>query len=126
YQTFRSLLAQLVGPYQEKFSLDLAQVSPGMQLVVVLEPALTDVIAVVHVWNHDIADARISLCLRLLHRLPESADHQYYARSPGHVPLSVHLHHVLDVHLFGNAFLEKDGRMLRYGEKRGVIVERER
>src|SRR4029077_4563923 len=71
-------------------------------------------------------DARIGLCLRLLHRLSESADHQYHAGSPGHVPLSVHLHHVLDVHFFGDGFLEEDRRMLRYGEERGVIVEWER
>jgi hypothetical protein len=40
--------------------------------------------------------------------------------------LPVHLHHILDVHLFGDASLEEDGPMLRYGEKCGVIVERER
>jgi hypothetical protein len=55
--------------------LDLAQVSPGVQLVVILEPALADVIAIVHVRNHDVSDTRISLCLRLTHRMPDSADH---------------------------------------------------
>src|SRR5262249_39481370 len=43
-----------------------------------------------------------------------------------HVPLSVDLHHVLDMHLFGDSFLEENGGMFRYGEKCGVIVERER
>src|SRR5262245_58927831 len=93
-------------------NVKLAQVSPSMQLVVVLEPPLADVIAVVHVWNHDVPDTRISLRLCLAPRLPGSADHQRHARSPGHVPLSVHLHHVFDVHLFGDAFLEEDGGML--------------
>src|SRR4029450_1483914 len=87
-------------------NLNLAQVSPGMQLVVVLEPTLPDVIAVVHVRNHDVPDARISLRLGLAQGLPESAHHQHYARSSCHVPPSVHLHHVLDVYLFGNAFPE--------------------
>src|SRR5512132_4140423 len=41
-------------------NLNLAQVSPGMQLVVVLKPPLADVIAVVHVRNHDVSDARIA------------------------------------------------------------------
>jgi hypothetical protein len=112
--------------HEGRVRLNLAQIPPGVKLVVVLEPALADVIAVVHVRNHDVPDARIGLCLSLAHRLPKSADHQHHARGPGHVPLSVHLHHVLDVYLFGDGFLEEDGRMLRYGEECGVIVERER
>ena len=39
------------------YLLNLPQVSPGVQLVVVLEPPLADVIAVVHVRNHDVPDA---------------------------------------------------------------------
>src|SRR5215471_16686357 len=106
--------------------LNLAQITPRVQLVVILEPPLANVIAIVHVRNHDISDARISLCLGLSHCWPDSAHDQYHTRRPGHIPLSVYLHHVLDVHLFGNAFLEKNCRMLGHREEGGVVVEGER
>lgn len=45
----------------------LAQVSPGMQLIVVLEPAIANVRSVVHIRNQDIPDPLIGLCLRLFY-----------------------------------------------------------
>ena len=50
-----SVLVPIVGLLA--VNLNLAQVSPRMQLVMVLEPSLADVVAIVHVRNHDVSDA---------------------------------------------------------------------
>jgi hypothetical protein len=41
----------------DRVELDFAQVAPSVQLGVVFEPALADVIAVLHVRDHDVPDA---------------------------------------------------------------------
>ena len=63
----------------DEFKLNFAQIAPSVQLVVVFEPAFANVIAVVHVRNHDVPNPRISLCLGLPHGLPYSAHHKYHA-----------------------------------------------
>src|SRR5579872_702151 len=100
-----------------------AQVAPRVQLVVVLEPALANIVAIIHVRDHDVANARISLRLSLAHRLTDPAYHEHDAGSACHVPLAVHLLHVLDVDFFRDALLEENGRILRYGLEGRVIVE---
>ena len=54
-----------------------------MQLAVIFEPTLSNVIAVVHVRNHDIPDARIGLRLCKAHRLSDSAHDQHHAGGAG-------------------------------------------
>src|SRR5262249_39719553 len=75
----------------------LSEVSPGVQAVAVLGPALADVVAVVHVGNHDVAHAVVGLPLRLRHGRPGAADDEHHAGGAGDAPLVVDLLHFLDV-----------------------------
>ena len=56
--------------------LALPQVAPGMQLVVILEPAIADVGAVVHVGNQDVLHPLVRLRLRLLHGDSEAGNNE--------------------------------------------------
>src|SRR5579862_2998918 len=102
---------------------NFAQIAPSVQLVVVLEPALADVVAIVHVGNHDIADSRIRLGLGLTHRLTHSAHDEHDTGGARHVPLAVHLLHILDVNLFRDTLLEQDRRVLGNRQERRVVIE---
>src|SRR6516164_1136227 len=55
----------------------LAQVAPGVQSIVILKPALANIVAVIHIWNHDVADAGVGLSLRLSHGLTEAAHDEH-------------------------------------------------
>src|SRR5215813_8794102 len=102
----------------------LAQVAPGVQSIVILKPALANIVAVIHIWDHDVSDAGVGLSLRLSHGLTEAAHDQNDARSPSHVPLAAHLLDVFDVHFLWNSLLEQNRRILGDRQKGRIIIER--
>ena len=54
---------------QSYTDLKLPQISPCVQFVAVFIPSITDVVTVIHIWDHDIANAVVDLRLSLLHGL---------------------------------------------------------
>src|SRR5688572_28323741 len=93
-------------------ALHLPEIPPGMQPVAVLVPALADVVAVVHVRNHDVAHAVVGLALRLLHRGTHAADDQHDTGGPGDEPFALGGAYVLDVDALAARRLEEDYRIL--------------
>src|SRR5512134_4010188 len=94
-------------------ALHLPEIPPGMQPVAVLGPALADVVAVVHVRDHDVAHAIVGLALRLLHGGADAAHDEHHARGAGHEPLAVGGPHVLYMNAVAARRLEQDHRVLR-------------
>ena len=95
-------------------------------VAVLFRPAVADILAVVHVGDHDVAHAVVGLPLRLPHRRAHAAHDQHHARRAGHQPLAVHLFHVLDVDALACRGLEEDDRVLRARLEAFRIRERER
>src|SRR5205814_2378772 len=87
------------------------QISPRMQPIEVLEPAVSDVFPVIHVRDHDVIDAIIGLPLRRLHGRAGPHDDEHYARRPRDYPLIVDLLDVLDVDAIAMGLLENDHRV---------------
>src|SRR5262245_37162320 len=80
----------------------LPEVSPGVQAVVVVEPAFPDVVPVVHVGDRDVLDAPVGLGARGLHRGAEPDDDEDDARRSGDEPLVADALDVLDVDFLGS------------------------
>src|SRR5262245_60054358 len=58
----------------------LSEVSPALESITVfLEPAVADILTIVHVGNHHVPHAVVGLPLRLLHRRSGAADDQHDA-----------------------------------------------
>src|ERR1043166_9039490 len=104
----------------------LAQVAPVVQFGGVFDPAVTDVGAVVHVGDEDVADARVNLSLRLLHGGAGADDDEDDPGSASDEPLAVYFLHVFDVNTFKAGLFENDRGVLGKRFEASVVVERKR
>src|SRR5580693_10064847 len=86
----------------------LAQIAPSVEAVAIFHPTVTDIGAVIHVWDHHVFDARIGLSLGLLHRLAGASDGEYHAGSTCDEPFAADDLHVFDVVFVVGRLFEND------------------
>src|SRR6056297_1044095 len=103
------------------------EVPPRLKPVAVaVDPALADVVAVVHVRHHDPVDAVVRPLARRAHRLALPRDDDRHPALAGDAPLAVDLLRVLQVDAGVLRRLEDDRRVPRVLVVRLLVVEGER
>src|SRR5262245_51944919 len=100
--------------YHLTLSSRFAQVTPRVETIAILfRPAVADVLAIIHVWDHHVADAVVGLTLRLAHGGTQAANDKHHARRACDQPLAVHLPDVLDMDSLARWRLKEDDRIPR-------------
>src|SRR3989338_10910513 len=100
------------------------KISPTMQTISVISPAISNVFSVIHVWQKNILYSIICLLLRLFHCESCACYYQRSSSASSYNPLIIYKFYIFNMNAFKTVFLfERNYGALGIGQKCFIVSE---